>query len=189
MEGITINYIRDILKSYADSLRQYDSVDEKELWLQKVAQARSAFLECLRMMSNIYPELLQVNMPAFMDEEDLKRLGERLRANSSCRFSLDYLATACHFTDVVNGETIETPAFVPWQDENNTAQNFVINYTNSEKREAKTALCTLVLNMMLSLPANKVLLNVFDFNMTGMADELTIAMCSSRCLIRSPAVS
>ena len=66
MEGITINYIRDILKSYADSLRQYDSVDEKELWLQKVAQARSAFLECLRMMSNIYPELLQVNMPAFM---------------------------------------------------------------------------------------------------------------------------
>ena len=23
MEGITINYIRDILKSYADSLRQY----------------------------------------------------------------------------------------------------------------------------------------------------------------------
>lgn len=173
MEGITLNYIRDILESYADSLRQYDSVDKKELWLQKVAQARSTFLECLRMMSNIYPELLQVNMPAFMDEEDLKRLGERLRANSSRRFSLDYLATACHFTDVVNGETIETPTFVPWQDENNTEQNFVINYTNSQKREAKTALCTLVLNMMLSLPANKVLLNVFDFNMTGMADELT----------------
>ena len=90
----------------------------------------------MRMMSAIYPELLQVNMPGFMDDEDLKTLGDRLRANSNRRFSLDYLATACHFTDVVNGETIETPAFVPWQADNNTEQNFVINYTNREKRPA-----------------------------------------------------
>lgn len=172
MEPITLNYIKDIIEAYVEKLKEIDSTD-KESWQQNVGQARSAFLECMRMMSAIYPELLQVNMPGFMDEEDLKTLGDRLRANSNRRFSLDYLATGNCLTDVVNDETIETPAFVPWQDENNDRRNFVINYTNSQKREAKSALNTLVLNMMLSLPVNKVLLNVFDFNMTGMADDLT----------------
>lgn len=172
MEAITLNYIKEILEAYAQKLHEFDSTN-KEDWLLKVEQARSEFLECMRMMSTIYPELMQVNMPDFMDEEDLQTLGERLRANSNRRFSLDYLATASCLSDVVNGEVIETPAFVPWQDENNDEQNFVINYTNSNKREAKAALCTLVLNMMLSLPVNKVLLNVFDFNMTGLADALT----------------
>lgn len=172
MEAITINYIKDTIEAYAQKLQEIDS-SNKEAWRQEVDQARAEFLECMRMMSAIYPELLQVNMPDFMDEEDLKKLGERLSANSSRRFSLDYLATATCLSDVINGDVIETPAFVPWQDENNDEQNFVINYTNSNKREAKAALCTLVLNMMLSLPVNKVLLNVFDFNMTGLADGLT----------------
>ena len=172
MEAITLNYIKDILEAYAQKLSDVDSTN-KETWQQEVKNIRREFLECMRMMSAIYPELLQVNMPDFMDDEDLQKLGERLRANSSCRFTLDYLATASCLSDVVNGEVIETPAFVPWQDENNDKQNFVINYTNSNKREAKSALCTLVLNMMLSLPVRKVLLNVFDFNMTGLADGLT----------------
>lgn len=172
MEAITLNYIKDILEAYAQKLRDVDSTD-KETWLQEVKNTRSEFMECMRLLSSIYPELLQVNMPDFMDDEDLLKLGERLSANSSRRFALDYLATAGCLTDVVNGEVIETPAFVPWQDENNDKQNFVINYTNSNKREAKSALCTLVLNMMLSLPVRKVLLNVFDFNMTGLADGLT----------------
>lgn len=172
METITLNYIRDIVEAYVNQLQNLNSAD-KATWEQGVQQAREKFLNCMRTMSTIYPELLQVNMPDFMDEEDLKQLGDRLRANSNRRFSLDYLATANRLTDLVNGETIETPAFTPWQDENNDRQNFVINYTNSQKREAKAALSTLVLNMMLSLPANKVRLNVFDFNMTGMADGLT----------------
>lgn len=172
METITLNYIRDIVEAYVNQLQNLNSVD-KATWEQGVQQAREKFLDCMRTMSAIYPELLQVNMPDFMDEEDLKQLGDRLRANSNRRFSLDYLATANRLTDRVNGETIETPAFTPWQDENNNRQNFVINYTNSQKREAKATLCTLVLNMMLSLPVNKVRLNVFDFNMTGMADSLT----------------
>lgn len=172
MEAITLNYIKDILEAYAQKLSDVDSTN-KEIWQQEVKNIRSEFLECMRMMSAIYPELLQVNMPDFMDDEDLQKLGERLSANSSRRFTLDYLATASCLSDVVNGEVIETPAFVPWQDENNDKQNFVINYTNSNKREAKSALCTLVLNMMLSLPVKKVLLNVFDFNMTGLADGLT----------------
>jgi len=172
MEIITLNYIKDCIKAYAQQLIETESTD-KAIWQREVEQARNDFMDCMRMMSAIYPELLQVNMPAFMDDEDLKHLGERLQANSARRFSLDYLATACRLTDVVNGDIIETPAFVPWQDENNDKRNFVINYTNSSKREAKTALCTLVLNMMLSLPVNKVLLNVFDFNMSGLSDELT----------------
>lgn len=172
MEAITLNYIKYVLKAYAQKLKDIDSTN-KESWQHEVEKARTEFLDCMRMMSGIYPELLQVNMPDFMDEEDLQKLGERLDANASRRFSLDYLATASSLTDVVNGDVIETPAFVPWQDENNDKQNFVINYTNSNKREAKVALCTLVLNMMLSLPVKKVLLNVFDFNMTGLADTLT----------------
>ncbi len=172
METVTLNYIKDTIAAYAERLEAIDSTD-KASWLQEVKQARGEFLECMRMMSAIYPELLQVNMPDFMDDEDLKQLGDRLRANSSRRFSLDYLATANHLTDVINGEVIETPTFASWQDENNDKPNFVINYTNSQKREAKAALNTLVLNMMLSLPVKKVLLNVFDFNMTGMADGLT----------------
>lgn len=172
MESITLNYIKDIIKAYSQKLQEIDSTN-KSIWSQEVKQARGEFQNCMRMISAIYPELFQVNMPDFMDEEDLQNLGERLSANSNRRFSLDYLATASHLTDVVNGEVIETPAFVPWQDENNNKQNFIINYTNSTKREAKAALYTLLLNMMLSLPVKKVLLNVFDFNMTGLADDLT----------------
>ena len=102
MESITLNYIKDIIKAYSQKLQEIDSTN-KSIWSQEVKQARGEFQNCMRMISAIYPELFQVNMPDFMDEEDLQNLGERLSANSNRRFSLDYLATASHLTDVVNG--------------------------------------------------------------------------------------
>ena len=110
---ITLNYIKDIVEAYVHELQNLNS-DDKATWDQGVHQAREKFFDCMRTMCAIYPELLQVNMPDFMDEEDLKQLGDRLRANSSRRFSLDYLATANRLTDIVNGASIETPAYIPW---------------------------------------------------------------------------
>lgn len=173
MANRTINLIKQCLSSYAVALQSIDSDNEVEA-KQLTEQTRQDFLHCMQMLCHLNPELLQLNLPDYIDEQDAQALKQRLICNAGRRFSLDILPTANSLQDVIYGDCIQTPVFVPWQDENNLQQNFVINYTNAQKREAMLAMNTLVMNMLIGLPAKKVRLNIFDFNMTGMSDLFTV---------------
>ena len=172
MKYITLNPIRECLEAYASAVHGMASL-EKEEWQRQRDAARQDFLGCMEALRDLHPELFQVNLPDYLSDVEAGRLKDRLRTNSGRRFSLDHLATSDRLVDTICGDTVESPAFVPWQDENNPLQNFVIPYSGHQKREARAILATLVMNMLLGLPAKKVLLNVFDFGLTGMSDMFT----------------
>lgn len=173
MEKLTLNMVKQCLEAYAHTLQEIDTDDENE-GRRLTELTRQDFLRCIQKLCTLNPELFQLNMPDFLDDEDASIVKKQLLTNANRRYSLDYLPTATVLHDIIHEDIIQSPVFVPWQDESNQNQNFVINYTNSEKREALLALNTLMMNMLIGLPTKKVLLNVFDFNMTGMFDFFTI---------------
>ena len=172
MEKFTINPVRECLEAYISELHTMASL-EKEEWQQQADAAQQNLIGSMETLRNLFPEFLQLNLPDYMSDDEALKLKERLRTNAGRRFSLDFLPITSRLVDTINGDTVESPAFVPWQDENNPLQNFVINYTGHQKREAQAVLSTLVMNMLLGLPAKKLLLNIFDFDMTGMCDLFT----------------
>ena len=172
MDYITLNHIHDILEAYKSKLQEIASLDKSE-WMCQKEESRQQLKSCLEVLRDLCPELVQVNLPDYLPNEDAAKLKERIRTNAGRRFSMDIIPIAHHLTDSIDGDIIETPAFIPWQDENNPLQNFVIPYAGHQKREARAALATLVMNMLIGLPAKKVLLNIFDFGMTGMTNLFT----------------
>ncbi len=173
MEEYTINYIRECLDAYTEDIRLVDDEDES-VCIDKTNQLRDDFIFCMHTLTELNPELFQLNFPDYLSDDEAKALKDRLRRNAGHNYSIRFLPIACKLTDTINEELIETPMFVPWQDENNVFQNFVINYTSDEKADAQSIVNNIVMNMLLGLPAKSVNLNIFDFNMTGMTDLFTV---------------
>lgn len=169
----TLNQIKVIMDAYIQRLKELKSLDEHNCQ-EQTDEAKRDVLSCFDLLAGISPELVQI-VPYYtpMDEEVII---ERLRINASNRYKLDYIPTLDCNRDVINGDVYYTPSFIPWQRDGNSKQNFVINYNNASKREAKDALNNLLLNMLISLPAKSVRLNVFDFNMTGLAELFTVGL-------------
>ena len=175
MSTFTTNYIRRCLKAYISRLKEIEQED-KESCILHTKQAKQDLLDSVQLLCKLYPDLYQMNLPEFMGEADLLQLKKRLRHNAEQRYSVDYIATPVSLSNTINGQLFETPAFIHWQDENNKLHNFVINYTERGLRHASEALETIVMNIMLALPAGKVLLNVFDFEMSGIANAITSSL-------------
>ena len=173
MSLMTLNYIKRILDSYIQDLSTYDSADEVT-YKKHETQTNKKLVECFNYLSSLHPELFQVNMSRYLADDDAKILKTRFRENAKKRYSLDILPSAGWFLDTINNESIFTPAYVLWQREDSSLQNFVINYDNTSKHKAKDALNGLLMNMMLCLPVKKLLLNFFDFTMSGLADLFTV---------------
>lgn len=173
MDEYTLNYVRQCLDAYSEDIRLVDDEDENTC-IKETEQLREDFIFCMSTLTKLNPELFQLNFPDYLSDEEAKALKDRLRRNAGHKYSIPFLPIACKLTDVVNQETIETPVFVPWQDENNGFQNFVINYSSEMKADAQSFVNNLVMNMLLGLPAKSVNLNIFDFNMTGMTDLFTV---------------
>ncbi len=169
----TLNQIKSIMDAYIQRLEEIKSLDEQSC-KEQTEEAKRDVLSCFDLLASISPELVQMS-PLYspLGEESII---ERLRINSSKRFKLEYLPTLDHNRDVINGDVFCTPSFIPWQQDGNNKQNFVINYDNKSKREAKETLNNLLLNMLISLPAKAIRLNVFDFNMTGLVEQFTVGL-------------
>ena len=166
------NYLSQCLSLYIEQLKTIR--DEKgQVYQSHALEAKRDFLDCVEMLNKLNPELYQVNMPEFFGQADARLFKERLRTNADHRYSMDILPLPERLTDLVNNDMIETPAFVPWQQENNLLRNFVIHFVQQQQSAAQSALNTLVLNMLLGLPPGKLRLNVIDFHMTGMAGMFT----------------
>ncbi len=168
----TLKHVHEVIVAYLNRLKQIES-DDKERWIADYNSARSQFVECMTMMSRLNPELLQLNLHEVVGEDSLQQLFDQIRTNADRRYSLDFLATGDYHNGFIQDEVIEIPCFVPWHDENNGLQNFLISYNSGEYDLIKRRLNILIMNMLLGLPAQSVRLNVFDINMTGLCDLFT----------------
>lgn len=169
----TLNQIKYILDAYCYGLHSLHQLDETT-YKQQEAEARQRMVECFDMLSNIAPELVQVNLPEFLCEEDAEAFKNRIKQNASQRYALDTLPLPTYNCERINDDEIFTPGYAEWQTTGNSRQNFVINYGDSTKQAAQDALNGLLLNIMIALPPKAVRLNIFDFSMTGMTDLFTV---------------
>lgn len=173
MEAHTLREISEVLNKYVDELQTFDS-DDEATYKHVAGMARQEVVSCFDLMRDLHPELIQVNMPNYIGKEDAERMKDRIRSNAASRYSLDIIPSGQSAVDKIMDDEICTPTYLPWMDENNPLQNFVIEYEECEKTQAKDIASNIILSMTLGLPAKKVLLNIFDFNMTGMADLFTV---------------
>lgn len=173
MEAHTLKEISTILNEYVNELQSYDSPDEAT-YLHAAGKARQEMVVCFDLLRDLHPELIQVNMPNFISEEDAEKMKERIRSNAANRYSLDIIPSGQCAVDKIMDDEICTPTYLPWMEEKNPLKNIVIEYSESKKAQAKDIASSIILSIMLGLPAKKVLLNIFDFNMTGMADMFTV---------------
>lgn len=169
----TLKEIKDVVDQYIVALQSIDSDNEAE-YQEEANKARQNLTNCFDLLRDIHPELIQVNMPNFISDEDANRMKERIRNNAQKRFSLDIIPSGHCAIDIINRDAIVTPTYRTWMDENNPLQNFVLNYDEYSKKQVKDVVSNMLLSMLLGLPAKKVLLNIFDLNMTGLADMFTV---------------
>lgn len=168
----SLNYLVDALDLYLKRLASINE-EEKDAYMAHAKEAENELRAIMDLLSALYPDLVQMNLPEIFDKEYAQNLKTRLRLNANNRYSLDFLALPCHLCDNYGTCSAYIPQFAYWHHENNSRRNFVINYDHTTADAAKAALNTLLMNMLLGLPAGKVMLNVFDFDMTGMVDMFT----------------
>ena len=169
---MTLDYIKNIIDGYLYKLQSINSYDV-DLYKKEYSIALKQFTDSFDALSQLDPELIQVNMPDIIGDEDAIRFKQVLEANSSTRYSIDILPTGNYYHDKIMGEDIFTPDYIRWHDENNPKQNLVINYTDANEKEAIYILNNILLNSMLTLPIGNVFLSFMDINYTGMGGLFT----------------
>ena len=172
METYTLSLIKNTIEAYAQCLQDIDAEDEKG-YNAVTDEMTAKVVECFGMMRDMNPELVQTNMWDFIGKEEANRLKETLRNNAGQRYALNFIPSGQCAEDRVGDTKFFTPTYLRWQDENNARQNFVIDYDDRHSKEAKDALNSILLNVLLGLPVKYVRLDIIDFNLTGLADWVT----------------
>lgn len=169
----TLNIIKQLLDLYQSQLVVIDSDSEIE-YRGRETELKKELLACYEQMKAHDPVFFQLNYPDYLAEEDAATLKQQLHEAAKRRYSLDILPTGNCCCDQINDDVFCSPLFTLWQDENNTHQNMLVEYTNATKAKAKETLNSALLNILLALPVKKVNVSVFDFGMSGMADLFTV---------------
>jgi len=169
---MTIDYIKNIIDAYLYKLQSINSYDVG-LYEEEHSRALKQFTESFDALNHIHPELIQVNMPDIVGDEDAEHFKQVLEENAARRYSIDILPTGNYYHDKIMGEDIYTPNYIRWHDENSSKQNLVINYSDKDEKKATYLLNNILLNSLLSLPIGKVNFTFVDINYTGMTGLFT----------------
>ena len=85
----------------------------------------------------------------------------KIAENVSSKCIASYLPDGKHTRDKVSNMLFETPTIIEWQD-GKSGQNFIVNYSNCSVEKGQACLNQLIVNMLLSLPANSIKLHFID---------------------------
>lgn len=169
---MTIDYIKNIIDAYLYKLQSINSYDVG-LYEEEHSRALKQFTESFDALNHIHPELIQVNMPDIVGDEDAEHFKQVLEENAARRYSIDILPTGNYYHDKIMDEDIYTPDYIRWHNENSSKLNLVINYSDADENKAVYLLNNILLNSLLSLPICKVNFTFVDINYTGMAGLFT----------------
>lgn len=169
---MTIDYIKNIIDAYLYKLQSINSYDVG-LYEEEHSRALKQFTESFDALNHIHPELIQVNMPDIVGDEDAEHFKQVLEENAARRYSIDILPTGNYYHDKIMDEDIYTPDYIRWHNENSSKLNLVINYSDADENKAVYLLNNILLNSLLSLPIGKVNFTFVDINYTGMAGLFT----------------
>ena len=173
----TLNYIKQLIEAYAQSLSELEAHTKEEYGRLKEKEKKH-FQYLFEALRDSNPALLQLNFNDHLDKESIELIINRIIQNASKTYSAPFLPTGNTVLDFVEQDSFLTPTFVKWQYQGYKKQNFVISYNNELFRLAHTQLTKLMTNMLLPFYPGKIHFNIFDPGMTGLADELTVGFDS-----------
>lgn len=171
----TLDTIQLLMDEYISILNKLDGEDET-VYKQQLAKVKEELLFRFNQLRNSDPLLFPFNFDDYLAEETAQSFKESLRQAANNRYSQPTLPLGSFLTDNIQGENIHTPSLIPWQDENNPKQNFVINYNATNTTAAVSTLNNLLLNILLSFSPKNININIFDFDMTGLANMFTVGL-------------
>ena len=124
----------------------------------------------LAVRDNFLP-LFQYNIDT-SSSEAAQGVINKIAENVSSKCIASYLPDGKHTRDNVSNMLFETPTIIEWQD-GKSGQNFVVNYSNRSVEKGQACLNQLIVNMLLSLPANSIKLHFIDLAFSAQASFLT----------------
>lgn len=143
----TLDTIQLLMDEYISILNKLDGEDET-VYKQQLAKVKEELLFRFNQLRNSDPLLFPFNFDDYLAEETAQSFKESLRQAANNRYSQPTLPLGSFLTDNIQGENIHTPSLIPWQDENNPKQNFVINYNATNTTAAVSTLNNLLLNIL-----------------------------------------
>ena len=124
----------------------------------------------LAVRDNFLP-LFQYNIDT-SSSEAAQGVINKIAENVSSKCIASYLPDGKHTRDKVSNMLFETPTIIEWQD-GKSGQNFVVNYSNRSVEKGQACLNQLIVDMLLSLPANSIKLHFIDLAFSAQASFLT----------------
>ena len=149
-----IPFVKDIILDYSNKVEQEKL--QGKLTKEKALDYRDEFIQRLKDIRELYPELLLVNIDEKETEDSLTKLFEAIKISTASRYSLKWIPSLYNCYDYIEGAKIVIPSIY----EIKTNGLFTIKY-NSEK-EKNSLLNQFVLTLLIQLPIKKIRLNFVD---------------------------
>lgn len=159
-----IPFVKDVILDYAYKVGQDKS--QGKLTKEKSIEYRNEFIQRMKVVRDLHPELLLANIDEKVTEEDVNRLFDAIKESTSNRYSLKWIPSLYNFSDSVDGKRFNIPSIY----EIKSNGLFTINYLNE-----KDKICILnqfVYTLLLQLPIKKIRLTFVDLEKKYEYDNL-----------------
>ena len=122
----------------------------------------------------LYPFCLN-DLPS---SQEVASFFENVEKHVSTSFTMPYMPIS-YFKDNIQGKDVYTPAFLPWQVEDNKVKNFIINYDNATAERAAELYKHMVMSILLGLPPKSVHLSFVNTRLSPLANFFTAPLDES----------
>ena len=123
-----------------------------------------------------------VQNPFFLKElpstNEVASVMANVERHASASYTMPYMPIS-YFKDNIQGKDVYTPAFLPWQAEDNKVKNFIINYDNATAERAAELYKHMVMSILLGLPAKSVHLSFVNTQLSPLANFFTAPLDES----------
>ena len=149
-----IPFVKDIILDYANKIEQ-DKTQGK-LTKEKSIEYRNEFIQRMKVVRDLHPELLLANIGEKVTEEDVNRLFDAIKESTSSRYSLKWIPSLSNFSDYVDGNRFDIPSIY----EIKSNGLFTINYL--DEKDKINLLNQFVYKLLLQIPIKKIRLTFVD---------------------------
>lgn len=147
-------FVKDIILDYANKVEQYKS--QGKFTEEKSIDYRNEFIQRMKVVRDLHPELLLANIDEKVTEEDVNRLFDAIKESASSRYSLKWIPSLYNFSDSVDGNRFDIPSIY----EIKANGLFIINFL--DEKEKINLLYQFIYTLLLQLPIKKIRLTFVD---------------------------
>lgn len=149
-----IPFVKDVVLDYSKKVEQDKS--QGQLSNEKSVFYRNEFIQRMKDIRKIHPELLFANMDETITEDDFNNLLNVVKESVSSRYSLKWIPSLFNFSDSIDGNSIDIPSI--YDIKSNGV--FVLNY--HDEKDRKNLVNQFVFTLFLQIPIKKIRLHFVD---------------------------